>query len=112
MPLGDKLARRALEALVGRRAEIERLETFALGDEPLVMHLHGIAGVGKTNLLNALATGLSAKGVLVVRVDARWCEPSPAALCRAISRELGTSECEDPAIVATRLSDEVKRTLL
>jgi hypothetical protein len=112
MHLGDRLERRAAEALAGRRAELERLEVFALGDEPLVMHIQGIPGIGKTHLLNALAASISGKGVFVVRVDARWCEPSPAALCRAISREIGASESEDSEVVATSLSDGAKRTLL
>jgi DNA replication protein DnaC len=83
------MERRAVEALAARRAELERLEAFAFGDEPLVMHIHGIPGVGKTHLLNALASSLGAKGVVVVRIDARWFEPSPAAFCRAISKETG-----------------------
>src|ERR1700747_3838890 len=102
MPLGDRLDRRAVEALAGRRAELERLEAFALGDEPLVMHIQGIPGIGKTQLLNALAASIGGQGVLVVRIDARWCEPSPAALCRAIRGEIGASESEDPAVVAIR----------
>jgi len=106
------LERRAVEALVGRRSELERLEVFALGDEPLVMHIQGIPGIGKTHLLNALAASIGGKGAFVVRIDARWVEPSPAALCRAISREIGASESEDPAVVATSLSDGAKRTLL
>ena len=112
MPLGDRLERRAVEALAGRRAELDRLEVFALGDEPLVMHIQGIPGIGKTHLLNALAASLGEKGVYVVRIDARWCEPSPAALCRAISREIGASESEDPAIVAASLSAGARRALL
>jgi hypothetical protein len=112
MPLGDKLERRAVDALIGRRAELERLERFALGDEPLVIHIQGIPGIGKTHLLNALAASIAGKGVFVVRMDARWCEPSPAALCRAICREIGASESEDSAVVAASLSDKAKRTLL
>jgi hypothetical protein len=53
MPLGDRLERRAVEAPAGRRAELKRLEVFALGDEPLLMHIQGIPGIGKTHLLNA-----------------------------------------------------------
>ena len=112
MPVGDRLERRAVEALAGRRAELERLEVFASGDEPLVMHVQGIPGIGKTHLLNALAASLGGKGVFVMRIDARWCEPSPAALCRAICREIGASESEDFAVVAASLSDAAKRTLL
>src|SRR6516165_2529210 len=112
MPLGDRLERRAVEALAGRRAELERLEVFALGDETLVMHIQGIPGIGKTHLLNALATSIGGKDVFVVGIDARWCEPSPAALCRVICREIGASESEDSAVVATNLLDGAKRTLL
>jgi hypothetical protein len=47
MSLGDRLERRAVETLAARRAELEHLEAFALGDEPLVMHIQGIPGIGK-----------------------------------------------------------------
>src|SRR3984885_4948674 len=112
MPLGDRLERRAVEALVGRRAELERLEDFALGDEPVVMYIQGIPGIGKTHLLNALMARIGAKGVSVVRIDARWCEPSAAALYQAISREIGVPESEDSEAVVARLSDTSKQTLL
>ena len=108
MPLEDRLERRAGETLAGRNVELERLEAFAFGDEPLVMHIQGIPGIGKTHLLSALAASVAGKGVFVMRIDARWCEPSPAAFCRAICRELGAPESEDPAFVATSLSDRVR----
>ena len=106
------MKRRAVEALAGRCIDLERLEDFASGDEPLVLHIQGIPGIGKTHLLNALTASIGGKGVFVVRVDARWCEPSLAALCRAISREIGASESEDFAVVASSLSDRAERTLL
>src|ERR1700761_8652776 len=108
MPLGDRLERRAIAALAGRRAELERLDTFLLGDEPLVMHMQGIPGIGKTHLLNALAAGIGGRDVLVVRIDARWCEPSAAALCRAICKELEVPESDDSAEVAACLSGAAK----
>ena len=112
MPLGDKLERRALEGLVGRRAQLERLEAFALGDEPLVMHIQGIPGVGKTHLLHALAASIAGKDVSVVRLDAHWCEPSATAFCRAVAREIGASESEDFRAVANSLSGRGGRVLL
>src|SRR5215470_1471442 len=112
MPLGDRFERRAVEAVAGRRAELERLEAFALGDERLVMHIQGIPGIGKTHLLNALAASLGGKEVFIVRIDARWCEPSAAALCRAICKEIGASESEDPIVVASTVSDRAKQILL
>jgi hypothetical protein len=112
MRLGDRLKLRTVEALAGRRAELERLEVFALGNDQLVMHIHGIPGIGKTHLLDVLSARVGGKGVRVVRIDARWCEPSPAAFCRAISREIGALETEDPTAIATGLSDGAMRTLL
>jgi len=112
MPLEDRLEPRAVQVLAGRGAELEHLEAFALGDKSLVMHIQGIPGIGKTHLLNALAASLGGNGVYVVRIDARLCEPSPAALCRAICREIGVSESEDFAVVGRSLSDGAKRTLL
>src|SRR5262249_26241324 len=47
-----------------------------------------------------------------LRIDARWCEPCAAGLCRAICKEIGASESEDAAAVATILSESAKRTLL
>src|SRR3954447_24912747 len=112
MRVGEKLKLRAAEAVAGRRAELERLEVFALGDEPLVMHIQGIPGIGKTHLLNAVAASIGGKNVSVARIDARWCEPSAAALCRAICKEIGVLQSEDFTIVAKSLSDGAKRTLL
>src|SRR5579862_2628034 len=112
MPLEDRRERRAVEALAGRRVELERLEAFALGEEPLALHIHGIPGIGKTHLLDALAANMGGTGVFVVRIDARWCEPSPAALCRAIVSEIGAPESEDPAVVAASLTERARRTLL
>jgi putative protein kinase ArgK-like GTPase of G3E family len=112
MPLEERLERRAVQALAGRQSELERLEAFVLGDEPLVMHVQGIPGIGKTHLLNALAASLRRKGVLVVRIDARLCEPSPGALCRTVCRKIGASESEDSAVVGRSLSDRAKRTLV
>jgi hypothetical protein len=90
MPLGDRLERRALETLAGRRAELERLHAFSLEDQPLVMHIQGIPGIGKTHVLNALAARIG-KAAIVVRIDGRWCESSPATLCQAICREIGAT---------------------
>ena len=112
MPVGDKLEKRVVDALAGRGADLERLVAFALGDQPLVMHIQGIPGIGKTHLLNAVAARLREKGVPVVRIDARWCEPSAAAFCQAISREIGLADHEDPAVVARSLSNQPNATLL
>jgi hypothetical protein len=79
------------------------------------MHIQGIPGIGKTHLLHALTASIQGNGISVVSIDASWCEPSPAALCRAICGVIGlpeSPESEDPALVAARLSSLAKRTLL
>ena len=111
MPLADKLARRSVESLALRRTELERLEGFTSGDEPLVLHIHGIPGIGKTHLLDALAATIG-KQIPIIRIDSRWCEPSPAAFCRAISKQAGIPVSEDPATLASTLSSTSRRTLL
>ena len=98
-----------MEALAGRHAELERLEAFASGDEPLVLHIQGIPGVGKTHLLDAVAARITVKGVSVVRIDARWCEPSPGALCRAIAQEISCPDSDDPALVALEQIEAIRR---
>lgn len=67
---------------MGREAELARLIAFATGDGPLALHLHGLPGIGKTQLLHALAERLrdEAPDVAVVAVDAGEVEPSPAGL--------------------------------
>ena len=72
----------------------------------------GIPGIGKTHLLDALTAKIDRKGVFVVRIDARWCEPSPASFCQAISRQIGIGEPEEASTVAANLSNRAERTLL
>ncbi len=68
---------------MGREAELARLVGFAAGEGPLALHLHGLPGIGKTQLLHALAERLreEAPDVAIVAVDAGEVEPSPAGLC-------------------------------
>src|SRR3569833_2139231 len=98
--------------LAGRGAELARLQSFVSGSERSVLHLHGIPGIGKTLLLDSLSGAIASEGVRVVRIDARWCEPSPVAFCGAISRKLGIAETEDVDAVLAALSAGAGRTLL
>jgi hypothetical protein len=99
--LGDRLQRRARETLVGRDAELARLVGFATGDGPLALHLHGLPGIGKTQLLRALAERLhdAAPDVAVVAFDAGEVEPSPAGLCAWLAP--GTTDAADAARAVT-----------
>ena len=53
--LGDILSARALAHFAGREREVDTLlGLFATGG-PLVVHVHGVAGIGKSSLLEAFA---------------------------------------------------------
>ena len=107
--LGDRLERRARETLVGREAELARLIAFATGEGPLALHLHGLPGIGKTQLLHGLAERLrdEAPDVAVVAVDAGEVEPSPAGLCAWLAPER-----TDAADAARAVSAAGRRVLL
>ena len=66
-------------ALIGRERERAALLELVERDMPLVAVVHGIAGVGKSMLLQAAAVDARARGTLVVALDGRTFEPTDAA---------------------------------
>ena len=73
--LAAMLDQRAL-SLPGRERERAALLRLVRDDTPLVAFVHGIAGVGKSTLLRALAADARASGATTVEVDAREVEPT------------------------------------
>lgn len=109
--IGDHLADRATESLVGRREELAILLQALEEDGPLVLNVHGIGGVGKTSLLEAFALRARARGVAVAHLDCRSIEPTQ----RAFVRELGVAIGGDPATAeeaAERLGSIASRVVL
>src|SRR6186713_122818 len=53
--LGDLLQQRRSEQFVGRKTELARLLECLRPGGPVVAHVHGIAGIGKTTLLARFA---------------------------------------------------------
>lgn len=86
----DILARRAVDQFVGRRAELARLMESLEPAGPVVTHVHGLAGVGKSALLQVYAAQAEARGVAVVRLDARLFEPTAAGFLEELATTLGT----------------------
>lgn len=74
--LRDLLDRRMAGDFVGRREEIGSLMEILADDGPVVVHLHGIAGVGKSRLLGALALNAREEGASVIQLDCRGIEPT------------------------------------
>jgi len=73
--LGALLDRQAAR-VVGRERERSALLQLVRDDVPLVLFVHGLAGVGKSELLAAFAAEARAEGVDVVSLDGRTIEPT------------------------------------
>src|SRR5262245_47220832 len=101
--LGDILSERALAHFAGREREMDTLLRLFEKGGPLVVHVHGVAGIGKSSLLDAFARRARAQGIRVLRIDCRTVEPTARGLLTELSDALGEplSSVED---VAHRLS--------
>ena len=70
----DLLDRRMAGDFVGRRQELGSLAEILADDGPVVVHLHGIAGVGKSRLLGSFALKAREEGASVIQLDCRGIE--------------------------------------
>jgi NACHT domain len=77
-------------ALIGRERERAALLELVERDMPLVAVVHGIAGVGKSTLLQAAAVDARARGTLVVALDGRAFEPTESGFLTSLGNALGT----------------------
>ncbi len=105
------LERRSHEDLVGRGAELAALRAALTADGPLVSCVHGLAGVGKTTLLDAFLSETRSGGVTVVRLDGRTFEPTPAGFLEEVAGAIGADGAALPE-VTRRLGELAERVLL
>jgi hypothetical protein len=85
----DVLSRRAAGSICGREEEVaDLLETFDR-KAPLVVHLHGIAGIGKTSLLEVFTDRARKRRIPVIRIDCRLSEPTERGFLQQLSIALG-----------------------
>ena len=77
-------------ALIGRERERAALLELVERDMPLVAFVHGIAGVGKSMLLQAAAVDARARGTFVVALDGRTFEPTDRGFLASLGSGLGT----------------------
>jgi hypothetical protein len=75
--------------LVGREAELGDLFDFLQDDRAVVLHLHGIGGIGKTSVVTALAARARAAGIVVALIDCRGIEPTEHAFLSELEAILG-----------------------
>src|SRR5512146_2426109 len=76
-------------AVVGRQAERAVLLELAERDRPLVVAVHGIAGIGKSALLAAFAEDARDRGAVVVSLDCGGIEPTERGFFGALDRAIG-----------------------
>jgi hypothetical protein len=110
-PVRSLLQRRSHETLVGRAAEQAALRAALADDGPLVTCVHGLAGMGKTTLLEAFLAETRSAGVTVVRLDGRTFEPTPAGFLAELAHAIGADE-DDIAGVTRRLGELGERLVL
>ena len=106
------LGRRASAGFVGRRAERAVLAELADPDGTmLVVHLHGIAGVGKSTLLQVVLDDARARRATVFRLDCRAIEPTERGFLHELGAAIGGA-ADDVQGVAERLSGLGSRVVL
>ena len=101
----DRLRRSAAARFFGRERELGRLASWLEADDgPSVVFVHGIGGIGKTSLLDALAERLQAAGASLVRLDCGEVEPTARGVLHAIgellSCKLGSVEAAATALAS------------
>lgn len=107
----DALLRERSRRLVGRDPERAALLRLVEGEHALVGFVHGLAGVGKTTLVDAVAADARSDGVVVVRIDCRSVEPTEQGLLDALASSAGAAAGGLEA-VAARLSAAGARVLV
>jgi hypothetical protein len=109
--LKEVLDRRLAVDFVGRREELRlRLQTLDQHG-PLVVYLHGIAGIGKSALLDAFTRRARATGATVIRLDCQGVEPTEPGVLSAVAIAIG-GQPGSPQEVAARLGQVGTRVIV
>src|SRR5918992_88853 len=83
--IADLSRRRAAQRLVGRDEQLDVLTSLLDPDPPaLIAFVHGIAGIGKTALLNAFTLEAEERGARVLALDCRTIEPTERGFLQAV----------------------------
>jgi hypothetical protein len=75
------------DAFVGRADDLAALDALVRSGTHTVTYVHGVAGIGKSNLVGALIEGLGNADVQVVQLDCRAIEPTERGLFAALAAE-------------------------
>ena len=108
--IGQRLDEQATP-LVGRNDEMDVLRRLLGEDGPLVVFVHGIAGIGKSALVEAFGVEARAVGATVLRLDCRSIEPTERGFLAALEGKTG-GELTTADAAATRLGTLGERVVL
>ncbi len=97
--------------LVGRESERAVLHQLLAEGGPLVVFVHGIAGVGKSTLAEAFAVEARSEGATVLRLDCRAIEPTARGFLAALAATTG-GDLVTPEDAAVRLGSLGERVIL
>lgn len=107
----DLMQERLSAAFVGRSEELGALHGGLEAEGPLVLHIHGVAGIGKSALLGVFADEALQAGATVVSLDCRAIEPTRSGFLRELGAAIGgAAASEDEA--AARLGELGERVVL
>lgn len=109
--VGDVISQRSAHQFVGRDREVAALLGMLEADEPLITHICGIAGIGKSSLLNAFGVRAREQGATVISLDCRTIEPTQRGFLRELGAAIGR-ESPDPREAADRLGALGERVVL
>ncbi|HTW26183.1 MAG TPA: winged helix-turn-helix domain-containing protein [Acetobacteraceae bacterium] len=109
--LHDRLEGGAVANLIGREAELGRLLALLAGDAPLVAHVHGPSGIGKSALLGAFGVLARQCGAGFALLDGNRVEPTERGFLAELAEALGGGAPHLPA-VAARLAGKPGRTII
>jgi hypothetical protein len=87
--IADLIRQGRRNTLAGRDAELRLLRQVTAPGGPVVIYVHGQAGIGKTALISALDVGLEGERVRRLHIAAGAVEPIPTAILAAFGRVLG-----------------------
>ncbi|MFQ5897851.1 MAG: winged helix-turn-helix domain-containing protein [Candidatus Methylomirabilia bacterium] len=97
--VSDALAQRSTDTFVGRAEELAVLLQSLERDGPLVVHVQGIAGIGKSSLVHAFSSRARARRATVVRLDCHAIEPTERGFLRELAVAIGSDAATREKVV-------------
>src|SRR5436190_23825401 len=80
----------SLPQFVGRKSELGSLLTGLDEAGPVLVYVHGIAGVGKSALVSAFADRARSAGAIVTLLDCRSIEPTDRGFIHSLASAVGS----------------------